>query len=224
MSRIDPQLAESAQAAYLNLLRRKGAATGLINQRKHFLRHLVSAVAMQAEPCLTDCDAGYRRAVDTLLGKFPDEQQLEIIVTAREFYPFWIGDLKTIARLNAADALATAPARVDVCGSLADMFARMDADPWSTQLPVSLARYLETLKRQGASDAVIDIRERLLMLLLYVIREAEPVPANYRAGVDAMLTLFSKEESRRLFIEVAREFFYHWSGCQSEPHTVGHAA
>ncbi|GAB3249570.1 hypothetical protein [Chitinimonas naiadis] len=225
MSTFDAQHAETALTAYLNLLKNKGAATAILTRRKHFLRHLVSCMETQAENDQADDDAGYRRAVDNTVGKFPVDQQVEIITTSREFYPFWIGDLKTIARLNAADALSLDHARVDLRGSLVDMFQRLDADPWSGTKPPCLDEYLLKLAEQGAEDAVVDIRERLLTLLLYIIRHADPTPMAYRAGVDAMLTLFSKEDTRRLFIEMAREFFYFWNGYnQGEPAPLAHAA
>ncbi|MDN3577437.1 hypothetical protein QWZ03_11730 [Chitinimonas viridis] len=225
MPPFDAQHADTALTAYLNLLKNKGAATSIITRRKHFLRHLLSALESQADTHLTDDDAGYRSAVDSTVAKFPDDQQVEIITTSREFYPFWIGDLKTIARLNAADALSLEHSPVDLRGSLVEMFERLDADAWSQNEQPCLKEYLVRLAEQGTHDAGVDIRERLLTLLLYVIRHAEPTPTAYRAGVDAMLTLFSKEDTRRLFIEMAREFFYFWNGFNhGEPKPLAHAA
>lgn len=225
MSPFDAQHADTALTAYLNLLKNKGAATAIITRRKHILRHLLSGLESLSGSQMVDDDAGYRQVVDGTVDKFPDDQQLEIITSAREFHPFWIGDLKTIARLNAADALSLESTQVDLRGSLVDMFQRLDADPWSGERPPSLNGYLSRLAESGAEDAVMDIRERLLTLLLYIIRHAEPTPLAYRAGVDAMLTLFSKEDTRRLFIEMAREFFYFWNGYnQGEPTSLAHAA
>lgn len=211
----DLQHAETALNAYLNLIRNKGAATGVINRRKHMLRHVVSSLEGQQGRFLADDDSGYRRAVDHVIATFPDDQQVEIINASREFYPFWVGDLRTIAKLNAANAWSVESVSVDIGGSLIDMFERLDKDPWSQTVPDSLSQYLANLAAQGAETAVLDMRERLLMLLLYVIRNTEPIPTAYRAGVDAMLTLFSKEDTRRVFIDVAREFFHFWSGFHS---------
>jgi hypothetical protein len=212
MPSLDTQQADTALTAYLSLLKSKGAATSLVTRRKHILRHVLSALDGQGIQFEHDDDAGYRHAVDFTITKFPDEQQVEIISAAREFYPFWIGDLKTIARLNAANALALEHAQVDVRGSLVEMFERMDADPWSRAEQPCLVEYIKRLNSQNQSDAVVDIRDRLLQLLLYVIRHADPTPTTYRAGVDAMLTLFTKEDGRRLFVDLAREFFYFWNG------------
>lgn len=225
MPAFDSQYAETALAAYLNLMKNKGAATSVLTRRKHFLRHLLSALESQADRHITDDDAGYRLAVDGVINNFPDDQQVEIITTSREFYPFWIGDMKTIARLNAADALSLEHAAVDLRGSLVDMFQRLDADPWVKTEQHCLKAYLVRLTEQGAQDAVIDIRERLLTLLLYVIRHADATPTAYRAGVDAMLTLFSKEDTRRVFIDMAREFFYFWNGFNHSEHAaLAHSA
>ncbi|MBV8467066.1 MAG: hypothetical protein JO218_14065 [Burkholderiales bacterium] len=224
MSSADPQRAETALSAYLNLLKNKGAATNVVTRRKHFLRHLLTALESEEGSNGSD-DAGYRRSVDATLSKFPQEQQIEIITTAREFHPFWLGDLKTIARLNAADALSLQHIPVDVRGSLFDMFQRLDSDAWAKQEQVCLNQYLAHLGQSGADDAMVDIRERLLLLLLYVIRHADPTPFAYRAGVDAMLTLFTKEDTRRVFLELAREFFYFWNGFhEGQASTLARAA
>ena len=170
-------------------------------------------------------DVGYRQAVDAVLSRFPNEQQFEIISAAREFHPFWIGDLKTIARLNAADALLLEQVNVDVQGTLIDMFERLDRDAWSRQAQDCLTQYLQQLASNGADRAILDIRERLLMLLLFAIRHVPATPSAYRSGVDAMLTLFIKEEPRRVFLDVAREFFYFWTGYhRGQQSTVAEAA
>ena len=44
MPPFDPQHADVALTAYLNLLKRKGAATNLVTRRRHVLRHVVSAL------------------------------------------------------------------------------------------------------------------------------------------------------------------------------------
>ncbi|WP_269532320.1 hypothetical protein [Chitinimonas sp. BJYL2] len=225
MPAFDAQQAETALNAYLSLLKNKGAATSIMARRKHFLRHLVTRLEALADRFLTDDDAGYRRAVDQTIANFPSDQQVEIISTAREFYPFWIGDLKMIAKLNAADALSLDNTQLDLRGSLVDMFARMDADHWEKSAPPCLGTYVEHLKQLGMDNAGLDIRERLLSLLLYIIRHAEQTPLAYRAGVDAMLTLFTKDETRNLFTDMAREFFYYWNGYhQGESSAIANAA
>ena len=224
MPSFDIQHAETALSAYLNLLKSKGATTGVVTRRKHFLRHLITALEVEASGAAAD-DAGYRQAVDTTVSRFPDEQQIEIISTAREFHPFWIGDLKTIARLNAANALSLDHAPVNVQGGLVEMFDQLNNDPWLHEEHACLEQYLIRLTQAGADAAVVDIRERLLLLLLYIIRHAEPTPTAYRSGVDAMLTLFNREEPKRVFLEVAREFFYFWNGFHGgQAITLAHAA
>ncbi|MGQ5523671.1 hypothetical protein ACUHMQ_10455 [Chitinimonas sp. PSY-7] len=223
MTIFDANHAITAQAAYLQLLKSKGAATSLLTRRKHFLRNLITALESQTDKHITDSDAGYRYAVDYILHRFPDDQQVEIITTAREFYPFWTGDLKTIALLNAAEALSLAHPPIDLQGNLIEMFERLNADPWSQEVQPSLTLYIEQLAEQGADNAVRDVRERLLTLLLYIIRNTDETPMAYRAGVDAMLTLFSNEDSRRVFTDMAREFFYCWHGA-TRPDPLARAA
>ena len=195
-----------AMTAYLSLLKSKGASSRDINLRKHFLRHLVSV--LKDKPKNGDA---YRYAVDKVLANFPDSADVNTLpLVARDFYYFWIGDIKQIALMNAKGGLAPNPVLVSINGTLTDMMAEMDAAGWEVTDIAPLTRYMETLENAGQPDSVRDIRERLLRLLLYVIRDHEPTSAVYRAGVDAMQTLFKKEDIRHAFIQVAREFFYYW--------------
>ncbi|MBV1775750.1 hypothetical protein KSF73_08475 [Burkholderiaceae bacterium DAT-1] len=203
--------AHNALNAYLSLLKSKGAATGLLNQRKHFLRYLISALDAQQNQYIDEVDAGFRQAVDMTLNRFPEREHIDILTCSREFYPFWMGDLKTISRMHAANALSTQVAELDFDRDMISMFTRMDADPWSRQVPLSLERYITQLKQNNAAEAVIDLNERILMLLMYGIRRADPSPNIYRAGVDAILLMFPRDEGRKTFITVAREFFYFWN-------------
>lgn len=198
---------EAAVNAYLTLLRNQGANSAIINQRKHFLRYLTVELAQTPEPS----SANYRSAIDATLARFPETvDRSEFIAAAREFHTFWLGDIKSIARLT-QNGLTTRKYSVDIQGGLIDMLEKMDRDPWARQEQPCLFRYIESLLNRQVDSAVIDIRERMLKLLLFVIRQAGNEPNAYRAGIDAMLSLFNKEQARIAFLEIAREFFCYWS-------------
>ena len=96
----DQDLNDNPLEAYVTLLRSKGASTKDINLRKHFLRHLTSA--------LKDRELSgdsYRLTVDEVLRNFPDDEvsQSMFKTAAREFYNFWIGDVKSLVKLNNAN-------------------------------------------------------------------------------------------------------------------------
>lgn len=205
---MEDQKANDALQAYLSLLKSKGASSRELNVRKHFLRFLISE--LKDKPCTGDA---YRASVDAVLAGFPQNEDLKVLpVCARDFYYFWIGDIKQIALLHATGLIDPNPLIIATQGSLIDMLGEMDRAGWEMNDIPALRQYLADLRANGATDAVIDIRERLIRLLLFVIREHEPTSRAYRAGVDALQGMFQKEEARNTFVTVARDFFYYWLG------------
>lgn len=203
---MEDQKASEALQAYLSLLKSKGASLRDLNVRKHFLRFLLSE--LKDKPMTGDA---FRHSVDAVLAGFPDSDQLQVLpVCAREFYYFWIGDIRQIALMHANGGIDPNPLVIPVAGTLVDMLYAMDRAGWEESEIVPLSHYLQYLRASGASEAVMDIRERLIRLLLFVIKDLEPTARTYRAGVDALQSLFQKEEARQTFVTVARDFFYYW--------------
>lgn len=196
-----------ALQAYLNLLKTKGASNRELSLRKHFLRHLISELA--GRPRNGDT---YRLAFDRVQAQFPDNEDTRIFpLCAREFYFFWIQDLRQIALMNSTGALDPSPVLIAVEGTLVDMLLKMDEAGWEMNEIPAVARYVAELEAKGVDLAVIDIRERLIRLVLFSMRDQAPSSKVYRAAVDAIASLFAKEDARQLFIQVAREFFYYWN-------------
>ncbi|WP_137938832.1 hypothetical protein [Chitinivorax sp. B] len=194
--------------AYLALIKTKGVPTREINLRKHFLRHLVSM--LEGLPLNGDL---YREVVDQVLRKFPDDAASQEIfkTAAREFYNFWICDTKSLAKLTQAALVNEEPIHIHAAGSLSDLLAEMDrARSWVCTDWAAIERYLQQLYATGLAKAAIDVRERLLRLLMYVSREYPSSPRVYRAAVDAMLPLFTTPEGQQVFVSLAREFYYFW--------------
>jgi hypothetical protein len=218
----DQDLNNNPLEAYVALLRSKGASTKDINLRKHFLRHLTSALKDK-----TISGEYYRETVDEVLRNFPDDEVSQSIfkTAAREYYNFWIGDVKSLVKLNNANIFEPNPVHIAAQGTLTDLLAQMDADgEWVCPDTPALERYLSQLYTNGLSQAAIDVRERLLRLLLYVSREHESSPKVYRAAVEALLPLFSTSEGQQVFVQLAREYYYFWIQDPSAEARIGEAA
>lgn len=203
-----PDSPQNPLDAYVALLKSKGAPTKEVNLRKHFLRHLVSV--LQGKPLDGDV---YREVVDKVARKFPDDDlsQQTFKTAAREFYNFWIGDVKSLAKLNSANLFDPEPIYIKINGNLTDLLGQMDADrEWQCADAPSIERYLAQLYAGGLAQAAIDVRERLLTLLMYVSRQHGASPKVYRAAVDALLPLFTTPEGQQVFVSLAREFYYFW--------------
>lgn len=194
--------------SYLGLIKTQGVSTREINLRKHFLRHLTSN--LQGLPVSGEL---YREVVDQILRKFPDDATSQDIfkTAAREFYNFWICDTKSLSKLTQAALIGQEPIHIHIQGGLSDLLNEMDrARGWVSADWAAIERYLQQLAAHGLSQAAIDVRERLLKLLMFVSRDYPSSPRVYRAAVDAMLPLFTTPEGQQVFVSLAREFYYFW--------------
>lgn len=205
---------DEAVGAYLTLVKNKGASTSSINKRKHFLRYLTNWLNNKPRT-----GESYRAGVDATMEKFSEEEtRYFFLVVAREFYYFWIGDVRAIATLNATGGFEGDPIRVEIKESLMDLLAKLDVVTWREDEMLVLRRYLACLYSHGMAQSTIDIRDRLLKVLLYQLRDMEMNGNNYRAVIDALLPLFKKAEARYTFLALAREFYYFWI---NDPNAVG---
>ena len=81
--------------AYLKLLQSKGASSSLLHKRSVFLDKLSASLGSLA------LDGGeYRIAIENIMESVPADNWHENLTAAREFYPFWLKDIKAIAALN----------------------------------------------------------------------------------------------------------------------------
>lgn len=201
---------------YLALLREKGANTASINKRKHFLRHLTDW--LKNKPHTGDF---YRAGVDAVLERFDEEEtRYFFLVVAREFYYFWIGDMRSVAMTMVSGVFENEPIRIEINETLLDLFARIDTVAWSEAEESCIAGYVSCLEHLDYPMASVDIRERILRVVLLKLRGLPVNGATFRAVVDAMMPLFKKAEGRYMFLAVTREFYYFWMGDTNAPSRV----
>jgi hypothetical protein len=152
--------------------------------------------------------AYYRKTASALLQHCSVEEREEAVATIRDYYYFWLGDLRhRSGRVVVPDyairnigAMRTAP--------LESLFARMRQEPEKCSSP-ALDIYLGQKFENGLSDDELASRETLLRALLVLLREASFVPDSYRKAVDKLLFL-SQSCDRPSLVLMAREFFYYW--------------
>jgi len=200
---------KEAISAYLKLLQNKGAVSGLLHKRSLFLDKLSVELAGKA----LDGHA-YRAVVETLMESIPAEDWHESLTAAREFYPFWVKDIKAIAALNINPGFEIEPLqwKPDQASlkSLTDSLATEKFDA-SENWP--LKAYIQAMRQEGAEQTIVDTRSKLAKIILMRIRSApEKNHKTYRAAVDLTLPLFTIKHNRRLFLVVVREFYHFWSG------------
>lgn len=203
------QREQQALEIYFKLLTVKGFGPETFVQRISFLNKLL--------PLLADKSTNggeYRLAIELMMDSISEADWPESLVIAREYYPFWIDDLKAVAQFSKSatkDQLPIEWKPLEV--SLSNLWHNVDQEKFSTTDSWALKAYTKALRNENAEQTLIDTRLKLAKVLLVRLRDA-PDKSNkiYRTTVDATLPLFEVKKNRRLFLVVVREFYHFWSG------------
>jgi hypothetical protein len=200
---------QQALEVYIKLLTAKGFGPETFVPRINFLNRLM--------PLLANKQANgheYRTVIEELMDSVEVADWPESLVIPREYFPFWINDIKAVAHLSKNTATDTLP--IDwqpVHVSLRVLWLSVDEEKFGTTDSWALKGYTKALRNENAEQTLIDTRLKLAKILLVRLRDA-PNKDNkvYRTTVDATLPLFEVKKNRRLFLVVVREFFHFWSG------------
>lgn len=209
----DPKMTENREQealhAYLNLLKNKGANPQSLKEREQFLLQLLPALAE-----IPNEGAPFRDAVEDLLDGIAKSDWPFYLAVAREYYPFWTKDIKAIAALNAEAAFDPEPLKWHPLPcDLKTMWNTLDKEQFTVVENWPIKAYTLALRQEGATQALVDTRVKLVKLLLVRLKDApDKNPRIYRIAVDATVPLFDLRQTRRLFLVVVREFFYFWIG------------
>ena len=203
------QREQDAQDIYFKLLSAKDFDSNTIDERKRFLNKLLPLLAKKD---LTG--AQFRQTIETLMDSIDKANWPESLLIAREYYPFWINDLKAVARFNKNGSLNQLP--IDwkpIKTNLSELWQKADEEKFGTTDSWALKGYTKALRFENAEPALIETRLKLAKILLMRLKDA-PDKSNqiYRTAVDATLPLFDVKKNRRLFLLVVREFFHFWAG------------
>lgn len=195
--------------AYYNLLHGKGADDAIMAQRDALLAELT--------PLLADLECtstAYRQAVDDCLADKPAQRWPELLTIIREFYPFWRGDVKAV--MQYADTvgfelhpISWQPAVID----LQSVWPALQSEKFETSELWALNGYVKALKSmEHKQEMDIELRTRMAKLMLLRLREAPMTEKNaFRITADATLPLFNLKNTRHLFLNAVREFYYFWA-------------
>jgi hypothetical protein len=200
---------KEAVSAYLKLLQAKGATTHVLYQHSLFLDTLTAALMNQPLNA-----AIYSKILDDVLKTIPADDLHVNLSTAREFYPFWMKDIKAIAAFNLnygfdVQAIQWQP----LSTSLKVLIETLDKEKFEVAETWPLKTYAQAMLNLGADQALVDTRIKLAKIMLLRLRDA---PVNnhksYRTAADLTLPLFKINEAKQLFLLVVREFYNFWTG------------
>ena len=206
--KIEPR-EQQALEVYIKLLTGKGFGPNTFVPRVNFLNKFM--------PLLANKDLngiGYRIAIEDLMDSVVDADWPETLVIAREYYPFWLNDLKAVAQMSKNAVKDTLPIDWQPTSvALSALWHTVDTEKFDTTDSWALKGYTKALRFENAEQTLIDTRLKLAKIMLVRLRDA-PEKSNkfYRTTVDATLPLFEVKKNRRLFLVVVREFFHFWAG------------
>lgn len=198
-----------AKNAYLALLRSKGVDEATIALRETILNEL----SVLLEDQLLD-GAGYRVVIEAFVEQKPADDWPMVLSTAREFFHFWMDDLERIVAMNKKQAFKNDEADWHPGSTTIDELKdALKVEKFGTSEMWPLKAYKQGLKNAGAGKPLVDARAKFAKMMLLRLRES-PLKnhQNYRTVVDSTLPLFRLKKSRKLFLEVVREFYHFWSG------------
>lgn len=214
---MDNQSQVKAINAYTKFLQTKGVSATALNSRTKFIQKLISL--LDGEPNRTT----YGKALQTII-KIEDsidrQQQLNY---AREFYPFLMGDIKSIARISetygfdlTSAKFKTLPAKLE----WAEIDA-INAESFSKEESKLLRDYTVNLQQQRLTEDALQEKLKLVKLMLLRLRDI-PVENSmaYRMAVDVTLPLFNLENIKQGFLSAVREFYYIWSEKEADAKKV----
>lgn len=200
---------QQALEVYIKLLTTKGFGPDTFVPRINFLNKLMPLLAGK-EP-----NGGvYRGVIEVLMDSVSVEDWPESLVISREYYPFWLNDLKAVSMMSKSATVDALPINWQPENVLlSDLWHSVDAEKFGTTDAWAIKAYTKALRNENAEQTLIDTRLKLAKILLVRMRDA-PEKSNkfYRTTVDATLPLFEVKKNRRLFLVVVREFFHFWAG------------
>jgi len=198
---------KEAVNAYLKFLQTKGAASGTLYKRSLFLDRLTEHLVGKALE-----RSSYGHALDKAIETVSQIDKYDCQNTAREFYPFWMNDIKAIAAFDLhygfdIQSIKWRP----LTSSLDALTKKLDTEVFDRSESLSLNNYAQALRKHNAENLVVDTRVKLAKVILIRLRDA-PAKNNktYRMAVDVTLPLFTVKEIKQLFLTVVREFYYFW--------------
>jgi len=198
---------KEASDAYLKFLQSKGAPSGTLYHRSSFLDAFMLKLENKDQT-----RRAFALALEETIVNLPEANRSNALNTAREYFPFWMNDIKAIALFHEYYGFSTQEVEwTPKHTTLESLIKHLDEEVFNAEETFVLKKYLTTIASLGADKATIESRSKLAKIILLRLREA-PIKnhAIYRVSVDLTLPLFKTQEIRDLYLEVVREFYHYW--------------
>lgn len=216
---MDQERQEKAMSAYIKFLEAKSVDTKAIESRTNFVRKLVVLLDKQFDR------QGYSEALQSILKIEEHVDRQQQMNFAREFYPFWMGDIKAIARASETYGFDLSSTKFKALPASLEWSTidRLNAESLDEQENKLLRNYTLELQQKNLDEDTVQAKVKLAKIVLLRLRDI-PIKNNiaYRMAVDVTLPLFSLEDIKQRFLEAIREFFYIWIQKVDPNYSAGH--
>lgn len=199
---------KEAANAYLKFLQGKGASSGMLYLRSRFLDAFMVRLAGKAQT-----RKEFACALEETLATLAHNDKNNALNTAREFFPFWMNDIKAIAMFEEYYGFSVQEIKWEPTHkTLKALTDDLETEKLTDAESQSLNTYRQVIIKLGADKSVIETRSKLAKIILIRLRDA-PVANHvvYRMSVDLTLPLFKTKEIKQLYLDVVREFYYFWT-------------
>ena len=198
---------QEAQQAYAKLLSRQGLSARACMQREFVLIRLRPYLVG-----IPNTGNHYRQAIDKfMVGVDPSEVSF-VLMTVREFFSFWIKDIKAIAAMSAAKAFdgESTPSLPSHAWLQQQWQALDQAALHAEEHEVLTAFQVATMSRH-TDPLMINARVRLAKYLLLSLRHLlHKQSLYYRQWIEHQQAFFRLQGIPHLFLSVARELYEFW--------------
>lgn len=198
---------EEAQKAYVKLLTGQGVSQRVLVQREFVIIRL--SAFLKDIPC---DGSHYRQAVDRFIASMDPAEIPAILPVVREFFSFWVRDIKAIAAMSQAKVFnGTTPVTMATQDELFKHWYDLDKTTMTSQEEQVMDTFKQVSMVRGFEPAVLKERMRMAKCLLLSLRQVPYKQSHsYRQMVDRNLPLFNALGSQHTFLSVSREFYYFW--------------
>jgi hypothetical protein len=204
---MDKQREEQAINAYTKFLQTKGISAEALNSRTKFVKKMISLLDGQLDRTT------YGRSLQAMIKIEESIDRQQQLNYAREFYPFLMGDIKSIARISETYGFDLTSAKFRSLPAKLEWpeIDALNTETFSKEESQLLRDYTLNLQQQNLTEEALQEKIKLVKLMLLRLRDI-PVENSmaYRMAVDVTLPLFNLEDIKQGFLAAVREFYYIW--------------
>ncbi len=201
-------------SAFQSALEKLGYEPEEILKRTHIVRCILGAMRQD-----DTSNQAYRQAVDATLITMPNRDAGELCRrVSREFFPFFVdaGRQVPVEPRTASVPLEQIVVELPAHEGLDDLIRHALAMKPSPEEARALEAFSAFLKTEKLEKRSREKRTALAQLLLLGMRPLKRDGRHYRALIEGLLPLFTRDETRSYFLGVAREFHPYIIGSHAE--------